>query len=39
MGKQRGRQERTPVVWMVVHGLIASAFGIAAGLAIDWFPE
>jgi len=24
---------------MVVHGLIASAIGIAAGLAIDWFPE
>jgi cytochrome c oxidase subunit II len=39
MGKERGRQERTPVVWMVIHGAIASAFGIAAGLAIDWFPE
>jgi cytochrome c oxidase subunit 2 len=24
---------------MVIHGLIASAVGIAAGLAIDWFPE
>jgi cytochrome c oxidase subunit 2 len=39
MGKERGRQERTPVGWMVVHGAIASAFGIAAGLAIDWFPQ
>ena len=24
---------------MVVHGLIASAIGIGAGLAIEWFPE
>ncbi|MDQ3723018.1 MAG: cytochrome c oxidase subunit II [Actinomycetota bacterium] len=24
---------------MVVHGVIASAFGIAAGLAIEWFPQ
>jgi cytochrome c oxidase subunit 2 len=39
MIKERGRQERTPVVWMVIHGLIASAFGIGVGLAIDWFPE
>jgi len=39
MVKERGRQERTPVVWMVVHGLIASAFGIGVGLAIEWFPE
>ena len=39
MGKERGRQERTPIVWMVIHGAIASAFGIAVGLAIDWFPE
>jgi cytochrome c oxidase subunit 2 len=39
MRKERGRQERTPVGWMVIHGLIASAFGIAAGLAIDWFPQ
>ena len=35
----RGREERTPVLWMVIHGLIASAVGIAAGLAIHWFPE
>jgi cytochrome c oxidase subunit 2 len=39
MNRERGRQERTPVLWMVVHGIIASAIGIAAGLAIHWFPE
>jgi len=39
MGKERGRQERTPVVWMVIHGVIASALGIAAGVLIEWFPE
>ncbi|MGH2839371.1 MAG: cytochrome c oxidase subunit II [Solirubrobacteraceae bacterium] len=39
MGKERGRQERTPVVWMVIHGVIASAIGIAMGIAIEWFPE
>src|SRR4051794_27929116 len=39
MAKPRGRQERTPVIWMVIHGLIASAIGIAAGLSIHWFPE
>ena len=39
MRKERGRQERTPVIWMVVHGVIASAIGIAAGLAIEWFPQ
>ena len=39
MGKRRGRQERTPVIWMVIHGLIASAIGIAIGLSIHWFPE
>jgi cytochrome c oxidase subunit 2 len=27
------------VLWMVIHGIIASAIGIAAGLAIHWFPE
>ena len=26
------------VVWMVVLGVLASVVGIAAGLAIDWFP-
>lgn len=39
MGKERGRQERTPVVWMFIHGIIASALGIAAGVLIEWFPE
>jgi cytochrome c oxidase subunit 2 len=39
MNRERGRDEKTPVVWMVIHGLIASAIGIAAGLAIEWFPE
>lgn len=38
MRRERGRQERTPVVWMFVHGIIASAIGIGAGLAIEWFP-
>ncbi len=39
MNRERGRQEPTPVLWMIVHGLIASAIGITAGLAIHWFPE
>jgi cytochrome c oxidase subunit II len=39
MRRERARDEKTPVVWMVIHGLIASAIGIAAGLAIEWFPE
>jgi len=39
IGRERGRQERTPIVWMVIHGVIASAIGIAAGVAIEWFPE
>jgi cytochrome c oxidase subunit II len=39
MNRERARDEKTPVLWMVVHGLIASAVGIAAGLAIEWFPE
>ncbi|MDX6369937.1 MAG: cytochrome c oxidase subunit [Gaiellaceae bacterium] len=38
MSKGTRRNERTPVGWMVVHGLIASAIGIGAGLAIHWFP-
>jgi cytochrome c oxidase subunit 2 len=38
MSKGTRRNERTPVGWMVVHGVIASAIGIASGLAIDWFP-
>jgi cytochrome c oxidase subunit 2 len=39
MNRERARDEKTPVLWMFVHGLIASAAGIAAGLAIHWFPE
>ncbi|MEY2516153.1 MAG: cytochrome c oxidase subunit [bacterium] len=39
MSEETRRQERTPVLQMVVVGVIASALGIAAGLAIDWFPE
>ncbi|MDP8967537.1 MAG: cytochrome c oxidase subunit II [Actinomycetota bacterium] len=39
MKRERGRDEKTPVLWMVVHGVIASAVGIAVGLAIEWFPE
>ena len=38
MSEDTRRQERTPVLQMVVVGAIASAIGIAAGLAIDWFP-
>jgi cytochrome c oxidase subunit 2 len=38
MSKGTRRNERTPVGWMVVHGIIASAIGIAAGLTIHWFP-
>jgi len=39
MSEDTRRQERTPVLQMVVVGAIASALGIAAGLAIEWFPE
>jgi cytochrome c oxidase subunit 2 len=39
MSEDAPRQERIPVLQMVVVGLIASALGIAAGLSIDWFPE
>ncbi|MFP5362773.1 MAG: cytochrome c oxidase subunit II [Thermoleophilia bacterium] len=39
MNRERGRDEKTPVLWMVVHGVIASAVGIGVGLAIEWFPE
>ncbi len=38
MSEETRRQERTPVLLMVVIGAIASAIGIALGLAIDWFP-
>jgi cytochrome c oxidase subunit 2 len=39
MSKGIQRNERTPVGWMVVHGVIASAVGIAIGILIEWFPE
>lgn len=39
MRRERARDEKTPVLWMVIHGVIASAAGIAFGLAIEWFPE
>jgi cytochrome c oxidase subunit 2 len=39
MSKGIRRNERIPVGWMVVHGLIASAVGIGLGIVIDWFPE
>ncbi len=39
MRRERSRDEKTPVLWMVIHGLIASAIGIGVGLAIEWFPE
>jgi cytochrome c oxidase subunit 2 len=39
MSEETRRQERTPVLQMVVVGVIASALGIGAGIAIDWFPQ
>lgn len=39
MSEETRRQERAPVLQMVVVGVIASALGIAAGIAIDWFPQ
>ncbi|MGI8728760.1 MAG: cytochrome c oxidase subunit II [Solirubrobacteraceae bacterium] len=38
MSETTRRQQRAPVMQMVVIGTIASAVGIAWGLAIDWFP-
>jgi cytochrome c oxidase subunit 2 len=38
MSEDSRRNDKIPVVQMVVVGLIASAIGIAAGLAIHWFP-
>jgi cytochrome c oxidase subunit 2 len=38
MSEDSRRNERIPVLQMVVVGFIASAIGIAAGLSIDWFP-
>lgn len=39
MSEETRRQERAPVVQMVVVGAIASAIGIAFGITIEWFPE
>ncbi|HWC27739.1 MAG TPA: cytochrome c oxidase subunit II [Solirubrobacteraceae bacterium] len=39
MSEDSRHEQRVPVLQIVVVGLIASALGIAAGLAIDWFPE
>ena len=39
MSEETRRQERTPVLQMLVVGTIASAIGIAFGIAIEWFPE
>lgn len=39
MSEDSRREDKTPVLQMLVVGLIASALGIAAGLAIEWFPE
>jgi cytochrome c oxidase subunit 2 len=38
MSEETRRQQRTPVLLLVVIGAIASAVGIAWGFAIDWFP-
>jgi cytochrome c oxidase subunit 2 len=38
MPEETRAHEPAPVVPMVIIGAIASALGIAAGLAIDWFP-
>jgi cytochrome c oxidase subunit 2 len=38
MSEETRRQERTPVLPLVVIGFLASAVGIALGLAIEWFP-
>jgi cytochrome c oxidase subunit 2 len=39
MSEEPRRQERVPVLQMVIVGTIVSALGIAAGLLIEWFPE
>src|SRR5918998_1459271 len=36
--KLRVSDHRAPVLPLIVLGLVASALGIALGLAIDWFP-
>jgi cytochrome c oxidase subunit 2 len=39
MSEDTRREDKIPVAQMLVVGLVASAIGIAAGLAIEWFPE
>ncbi|HEV2059845.1 MAG TPA: cytochrome c oxidase subunit II, partial [Solirubrobacteraceae bacterium] len=39
MSEDSRREDKIPVLQMLVVGLVASALGIAAGLAIEWFPE
>ena len=39
MNEDSRRDDKIPVLQMLVVGFIASAIGIAAGLAIEWFPE
>jgi cytochrome c oxidase subunit 2 len=39
MNEDSRREDKIPVMQMLVVGFIASALGIAAGLAIEWFPE
>jgi len=39
MSEDSRREDKIPVLQMLVVGFIASALGIAAGLAIDWFPQ
>ena len=39
MNEDSRREDKTPVLQMLVVGFVASALGIAAGLAIEWFPE
>jgi cytochrome c oxidase subunit 2 len=38
MSEDSRREDKIPIAQMLVVGLIASAIGIAAGLAIEWFP-
>jgi cytochrome c oxidase subunit 2 len=38
MSEKSRRDQRTPILLMVVFGAIASGIGIAIGLAIHWFP-
>lgn len=38
MGEETRKPRRSAIVQMAVIGAIATALGIAAGLAIDWFP-